>query len=92
MRSQTNFTQGQYAKEGSQKREYFYEITDEGYLFLVDTKHKNFTSAFKDKEFLKFFFDRLQINNTDRYADEFNYLSRYVQMKYFDLILIFIKF
>lgn len=70
------YVQGQYVKEGSPIREYFYHISEEGYLFLSDTKHKNFTSAFKDKQFLKFFFDRLQRNTTDRYAAEFPFLSR----------------
>lgn len=36
---------------------------------------KNFTSCFKDKKFLKFFFDRIRINDTDRYKDDFPYLS-----------------
>ena len=75
-RSCSRWAQGQYVKEGSPIREYFYHISEEGYLFLSDTKHKNFTSAFKDKQFLKFFFDRLQPNNTGRYASEFPYLSR----------------
>lgn len=35
---------------------------------------KNFTSCFKEKKFLKFFFDRLRINNTGRYS-EFPYIS-----------------
>lgn len=74
--SRSGYVQGQYVKEGSPIREYYYHITEEGYLFLSDTKHKNFTSAFKDKQFLKFFFDRLQLNTTDRYAAEFPYLSR----------------
>lgn len=36
---------------------------------------KNFTSCFKEKKFLKFFFDRLKINNLDRYRPDFPYLS-----------------
>lgn len=74
--SRANYVQGQYVKEGSPIREYFYHISEEGYLFLCDTKHKNFTSAFKDKQFLKFFFDRLQLNSTDRYTADFPWLSR----------------
>ncbi|XP_011501574.1 PREDICTED: UPF0598 protein CG30010 [Ceratosolen solmsi marchali] len=55
-------------------REYFYFIDHQGMLFLDDTKIKNFTSCFKDKKFLAFFFKRLRLNNTDRYKD-FPYLS-----------------
>lgn len=36
---------------------------------------KNFTSCFKDRPFLKFFFDRVRRNDTDRYAAEFPYVS-----------------
>lgn len=35
---------------------------------------KNFTSCFKEKKFLQFFFNQLRWNNTDRYT-EFPYLS-----------------
>lgn len=35
---------------------------------------KNFTSCFKEKKFLKFFFNQLRMNNTERYP-EFPYLS-----------------
>lgn len=35
---------------------------------------KNFTSCFKEKKFLKFFFNQMRLNNTDRYL-EFPYLS-----------------
>lgn len=36
---------------------------------------KNFTSCFKDKKFLQFFFTRLKLNETNRYQDEFPFLS-----------------
>lgn len=36
---------------------------------------KNFTSCFKDKVFLEFFFRRLRRNNTGRYEDTFPFLS-----------------
>lgn len=36
---------------------------------------KNFTSCFKDKKFLEFFFKRLKINDTNRYRDDFPYMS-----------------
>ncbi|XP_055380796.1 UPF0598 protein CG30010 [Condylostylus longicornis] len=55
-------------------REYFYYIDHEGMLFLDDSKMKNFTSCFKDKKFLKFFFDRIRLNETGRYND-FPFLS-----------------
>ncbi|XP_005188574.1 UPF0598 protein CG30010-like [Musca domestica] len=56
-------------------REYFYYIDHEGMLFLDDAKMKNFTSCFKEKKFLKFFFDRVKFNDTKRYRSEFPYLS-----------------
>lgn len=36
---------------------------------------KNFTSCFKEKKFLKFFFDRVKLNETKRYRPEFPHLS-----------------
>ncbi|XP_068620941.1 UPF0598 protein CG30010 [Battus philenor] len=56
-------------------REYFYYIDHQGMLFLDDAKMKNFTSCFKEKKFLEFFFKRIRINNTGRYEDEFPYIS-----------------
>lgn len=56
-------------------REYFYYIDHEGMLFLDDAKMKNFTSCFKEKQFLKFFFSRVKLNNTKRYRAQFPYLS-----------------
>lgn len=44
-------------------------------LFLDDARIKNFTSCFKDKQFLVFFFKRLKRNDTNRYREEFPYLS-----------------
>jgi len=55
-------------------REYFYFIDHQGMLFLDDSKMKNFTSCFKEKKFLRFFFNQLKINKTGRYM-EFPYLS-----------------
>uniref|UniRef100_A0A1B0GK05 Uncharacterized protein n=1 Tax=Lutzomyia longipalpis TaxID=7200 RepID=A0A1B0GK05_LUTLO len=40
-----------------------------------DARMKNFTSCFKDKKFLHFFFTRVRLNNTDRYSGSFPYLS-----------------
>ena len=45
-------------------REYFYYMDHQGMLFLDDSKMKNFTSAFKDKQFLKFFITRIKKNDT----------------------------
>ncbi|XP_011189805.2 UPF0598 protein CG30010 [Zeugodacus cucurbitae] len=56
-------------------REYFYYIDHEGMLFLDDAKMKNFTSCFKEKQFLKFFFSRVKLNDTKRYREDFPYLS-----------------
>lgn len=36
---------------------------------------KNFTSCFKEKKFLEFFFKRIRINNTGRYQEEFPFIS-----------------
>lgn len=44
-------------------------------LFLDDARMKNFTSCFKDKKFLDFFFKRLKINDTNRYKEAFPYIS-----------------
>ncbi len=45
-------------------REYFYYMDHQGMLFMDDSKMKNFTSCFKDKQFLKFFISRITHNNT----------------------------
>ncbi|XP_053402047.1 UPF0598 protein CG30010-like [Mercenaria mercenaria] len=36
---------------------------------------KNFTSCFKEKKFLDFFFKRLRLNETGRYMEDFPFLS-----------------
>lgn len=36
---------------------------------------KNFTSCFKEKKFLEFFFKRIRMNTTGRYQEEFPFLS-----------------
>ncbi|XP_069112642.1 UPF0598 protein CG30010-like [Argopecten irradians] len=56
-------------------REYFYFIDHQGQLFLDDAKMKNFTSCFKEKDFLSFFFKRLKLNETTRYRADFPFLS-----------------
>jgi len=42
---------------------------------LDDNKIKNFTSCFKEKKFLVFFFDRLKLNKTGRYEQDFPFFS-----------------
>lgn len=44
-------------------------------LFLDDARMKNFTSCFKEKKFLEFFFKRIRPNNTSRYREDFPFLS-----------------
>ncbi|KAI5694251.1 hypothetical protein M8J75_013522 [Diaphorina citri] len=44
-------------------------------LFLDDARMKNFTSCFKEKKFLVFFFQRLRRNETGLYEDEFPFIS-----------------
>merc|ERR1712227_120268 len=68
-----HYVQGQ--SPSKRVREYFYYIDHHGQLFLDDAKMKNFTSCFKEVDFLEFFFKRLRLNNTDRYSTEFPYLS-----------------
>ncbi|RWS20339.1 UPF0598 protein-like isoform X1, partial [Leptotrombidium deliense] len=45
-------------------------------LFLDDSKMKNFTSCFKEKQFLRFFFKRIRVNNTGIYGSSFPFISR----------------
>lgn len=72
LRKKVTYTQGQSPEP--RIREYFYYIDHEGMLFLDDAKMKNFTSCFKEKNFLKFFFNRLRQNDTQRYT-MFPYIS-----------------
>lgn len=68
------YTQGQ-VKSNSNLREYFYFIDHHGMLFLDDSKMKNFTSCFKEKKFLEFFYKHLQKNNSGEYENIFPYIS-----------------
>jgi len=68
-----HYIQGQYVDKKT--REYFYFIDHQGMLFLDDARIKNFTSCFKDKKFLAFFFKRVKMNETGRYLEEFPYVS-----------------
>ncbi|XP_073987568.1 UPF0598 protein CG30010 [Rhodnius prolixus] len=67
------YVQGQSPEKNI--REYFYYIDHQGMLFLDDSKMKNFTSCFKDKQFLVFFFKRIRPNETQRYQKEFPFIS-----------------
>uniref|UniRef100_A0A1E1XV65 Uncharacterized protein n=1 Tax=Amblyomma sculptum TaxID=1581419 RepID=A0A1E1XV65_AMBSC len=72
-RRSLHYEQGQTTKE--YLREYFYFIDHQGMLFLDDSRMKNFTSCFKEKKFLEFFFRRLRRNETGKYEDEFPFAS-----------------
>jgi len=69
-----NYVQGQSSERNS--REYFYFIDHQGQLFLDDARIKNFTSCFKEKDFLVFFFKRLKENNNGKFCEDFPYVSR----------------
>lgn len=73
LRRLASYVQGQSPFPKS--REYFYYIDHQGQLFLDDTKVKNFITCFKDKQFLKFFFKRMKTNQTDRYREDFPFVS-----------------
>ncbi|XP_059611299.1 UPF0598 protein CG30010 [Phlebotomus argentipes] len=73
IRKCSSYVQGQSPQKGI--REYFYFIDHEGRLYLDDARMKNFTSCFKDKKFLHFFFTRVKFNDITRYAETFPYLS-----------------
>lgn len=68
-----HYEQGQASKE--YLREYFYFVDHQGMLFLDDSRMKNFTSCFKEKKFLEFFFRRLRRNETGKYEAEFPFVS-----------------
>lgn len=63
-KSSVEYVQGQSPKPNT--REYFYYIDHQGMLFLDDSRMKNFTSCFKDKKFLQFFFKRVRANTTGK--------------------------
>ncbi|XP_014280771.1 UPF0598 protein CG30010 [Halyomorpha halys] len=71
--SKVSYIQGQSPRKNI--REYFYYIDHQGMLFLDDARMKNFTSCFKDKDFLVFFYKRIRLNNTSRYESSFPYVS-----------------
>ncbi|XP_055613749.1 UPF0598 protein CG30010 [Uranotaenia lowii] len=71
--TQIPYVQGQ--SPAPKIREYFYYIDHEGMLFLDDARIKNFTSCFKEKQFLEFFFKRIRLNDGERYRDDFPFVS-----------------
>ena len=68
-----SYVQGQTRDERT--REYFYYVDHHGQLFMDDTKVKNFVTCFKEPSFLSFFFKKLKLNNTDRYKEDFPFIS-----------------
>ncbi|CAN7992247.1 unnamed protein product [Ixodes hexagonus] len=68
-----HYVQGQSSEQYA--REYFYFIDHQGMLFLDDSRMKNFTSCFKEKKFLEFFFRRLRSNETGKNEAEFPFVS-----------------
>lgn len=70
-----SYVQGQFPDQNQKLREYFYYIDHQGFLFLDDARMKNFTSCFKEIDFLEFFFTRLRLNRTGRYQDTFPFVS-----------------
>ncbi|KAF0301121.1 UPF0598 protein C8orf82 [Amphibalanus amphitrite] len=68
----SDYVQGQ--SPAPNVREYFYYIDHQGMLFLDDAKMKNFTSCIKEQKFLRFFFNQLRMNDTERYP-EFPFIS-----------------
>jgi len=72
-RRQVHYIQGQSPER--RVREYFYFIDHQGQLFLDDARIKNFTSCFKEKKFLHFFFSRVERNSSERYRETFPFIS-----------------
>ena len=85
----SSYVQGQSPGKGI--REYFYYIDHQGQLFLDDAKIKNFTSCFKEKDFLLFFYQRLKRNTTARYVDDFPFMSPCGREKNYIRFLIFLS-
>ena len=57
---------------------YFYHVDHQGRLYLDDAPHKNFTSCFRSKPFLRFFFSRLRAarhSDPGGHTDEFPWAS-----------------
>ena len=67
------YTQGRSPSPGI--REYFFFVDHNGMLFQDDSKMKHWTAAMKEKKLLFNFFKRLRFNETNRYSEEFKYIS-----------------
>lgn len=57
-------------------RKYFYYLDMKGKLFLEETKFKNYTTCFKDVNFLNFFFKHLQSNPFHEFRDKYPFMSK----------------
>lgn len=66
-------------KQNLETREYFYFIDHNGQLFLDDSKMKNFTSCFKEKEFLTFFNSRISYDKQEIYHPQGFYFKSLCQ-------------
>ena len=76
LNSAVNPKQGRLSPIDNKTREYFYFIDHNGQLFLNDAKIKNFTSCFKEKEFLEFFMKRISVDRNKTFENlGFNYKS-----------------
>eukprot|EP00041_Stephanoeca_diplocostata_P011349 m.187158 g.187158 ORF g.187158 m.187158 type:complete len:223 (+) comp18499_c0_seq1:262-930(+) len=72
------YTQGEELDK--KRRCYFYFVDHNGYVFLDDVRMRNFTSCYKDPEFLQFFYRRLRASRPtdpafDRYGKQFPWVS-----------------
>ncbi|ODM87213.1 hypothetical protein Ocin01_19468 [Orchesella cincta] len=73
--SSYRYTQGQHNEQNPKIREYFYYIDHNGMLFLDDARMKNFTSCFKEVEFLQFFFKNIRATESSELKSEFPFVS-----------------
>jgi len=65
---------------GQHTRRYYYVLDTRGQLHLEESPHRNFTSCFKDKAFLSFFYKSLRRNDVrtpddDAYTQSCPYVS-----------------
>eukprot|EP01139_Manchomonas_bermudensis_P010883 Amastigsp_a341442_128.p3 type:complete len:194 gc:universal Amastigsp_a341442_128:1493-912(-) len=69
-------TQGEriVLKDGKERRAYFYEVSHQGWLFQMGTRHRSIATAYRDVRFLNFFFKRL-VPNDIILQSEFSYVS-----------------
>ena len=65
---------------GQNERQYYYVLDTRGQLHLEESPHRNFTSCFKDKAFVTFFYQRLRRNTEEKDGDEYAKMCPYVSM------------